>query len=188
MGCLTVLKAKVLGNTRVTALMFLAGLLFPAVGIDAAPLQPGQMAPTFELPNLAEDAGNTSLISLRGKVVYVDFWASWCWPCRIAFPILDRIHKELRQQGFAVVSINLDEFEKDALAFLEEFPVSYLVVRDQQGDTPVRYGVQGMPTGFFIDRRGVIRKIHQGFRRGDARGLRRSAIKLLREPAPSTQP
>ena len=111
--------------------------------------------------------------------VLVDFWASWCGPCRVSFPLLDDIREELGERGFEVVAVNVDEYEEDALGFLEELPVSYLVVRDAGGTTPEAYGILGMPTGFLIDREGMIRKVHQGFRKSDGPKLRNEVLELL---------
>jgi thiol-disulfide isomerase/thioredoxin len=138
----------------------------------------GQMAPAVTLPVLA-GTGEVSLAALRGKVVYLDFWASWCGPCRVSFPQLDQLRQELGSDGFEVLAINLDDVESDALQFLAAVPVSYLVVRDAQGVTPQAYGILGMPTGYLIDREGVVRDVHQGYRKSDGAKLRAAIVELL---------
>ena len=75
--------------------------------------------------------------------------------------------------------MNLDELEADALQFLEEVPVSYPVVRDGTGETPRRYGILGMPTGYLIDRAGIVRLVHQGYRKSDGDALRTAIVELL---------
>jgi thiol-disulfide isomerase/thioredoxin len=140
----------------------------------------GQVAPALSLPQLS-GAGEVSLESLRGKVVYLDFWASWCGPCRISFPQLEQLRNELGSKGFEVLAINVDEVESDAQAFLSEVSVSYLVVRDGEGITPGTYGILGMPTGYLIDRQGIVREIHQGFRKSDGAYLRAAIVELLGE-------
>ena len=136
--------------------------------------------PALELPAMAGEPGATmSLAELSGKVVYLDFWASWCGPCRVSFPQLEALRSELGPRGFEILAVNLDEFEADALAFLEQVPVSYPVVRDAAGDSPASFGVLGMPTGFLIDRDGILRLIHQGYRKSDGAKLRQEIIHLL---------
>ena len=144
----------------------------------------GQMAPAIDLPLLStspDTAAKLSLAELRGKVVYLDFWASWCGPCRMSFPQLEQLRHELSPRGFEVLAVNVDEFEADALKFIEEIPVSYPLVRDEEGVSPRAYGILGMPTGYLIDREGVVRLVHQGFRRNDGAKLRAEIIELLGE-------
>jgi thiol-disulfide isomerase/thioredoxin len=147
---------------------------------QAAGVAVGQAVPAVRLPDLS-GAGEISLESLHGKVVYVDFWASWCGPCRVSFPVLDQLRGELGPRGFEVLAINVDEVESDARQFLSEVPVSYLVVRDAGGITPQSFGILGMPTGYLIDRQGIVREIHQGFRKSDGDKLRTAIVALLGE-------
>lgn len=148
--------------------------------VQAAGVAVGQVAPVVRLPALSQ-VGEVTLESLRGKVVYLDFWASWCGPCRVSFPLLEQLREELAPDGFEVLAINVDEVESDARQFLSEIPVSYPVVRDAQGITPQTFGILGMPTGYLIDRQGVVREIHQGFRKSDGVKLRTEIIELLGE-------
>lgn len=138
----------------------------------------GEAAPPVRLP-LLSGAGELSLEALRGKVVYLDFWASWCGPCRISFPALNQLRQELGADGFEVLAVNLDEVEADAGKFLAEVPAEFPVVRDAGGVTPKAFGVLGMPTGYLIDRQGIVRAIHQGFRKSDGEQLRVSIKALL---------
>ena len=147
---------------------------------SAAGVAVGDTAPAVSLPALSAD-GEISLQSLQGKVVYLDFWASWCGPCRVSFPLLEKMRAELGSRGFEVFAINLDEVEADALQFLSEVPVSYPVVRDGAGATPQTFGILGMPTGYLIDRQGVVRDIHQGFRKSDSEDLHSAVVELLGE-------
>ena len=91
-------------------------------------------APAFSLPEL--ETGNTvSLVQLQGEVVYVDFWASWCGPCRKSLPLYEQMAQELGGTGFRIVAINLDEEREDAERFLATRPVSYTVLLDPAGES-----------------------------------------------------
>ncbi len=140
----------------------------------------GQPAPELVLPALP-GGESVSLESLRGNVVYVDFWASWCGPCRVSFPQLEAIRQELGERGFEVLAVNVDEDADDALEFLAESPVTYPIVRDGNGVTPQAFGVLGMPTGYLLDRAGVVRHIHQGYKKSDGEKLRAAVLELLGE-------
>lgn len=164
-----------------TKFLLLAVALSLATGVPAATLSSGQPAPAIDLPDLPVDGGSTSLASLRGKVVYLDFWASWCGPCRLSLPRLNSLRNELGDRGFEVFAVNVDEFEEDALQFLQEFPVDYPVVWDNAGHSPQTYGILGMPTAFIIDRQGVVREVHQGFRKSDTEKIRAKVLELLEE-------
>ncbi len=148
--------------------------------VQAAGVAVGQTAPAVSLPNLSA-AGETTLESLRGKVVYLDFWASWCGPCRVSFPQLEKLRHALGPDGFEVLAVNVDENRADALQFLADVPVSYPVVHDGKGITPQTYGILGMPTGYLVDRKGIVREIHQGFRKSDGDKLRTAIVALLGE-------
>jgi cytochrome c biogenesis protein CcmG/thiol:disulfide interchange protein DsbE len=114
-------------------------------------------APAFELPRF--DGGTLPLSSLRGKYVLVNFWASWCIPCRDEAPLLERAWREYRDRGLVVVGVNIQDLEPEARKFIAEFKVSYPNVRDRDGRVSRAYGTTGVPESFFIDREGrVVRK------------------------------
>jgi len=142
-------------------------------------VSPGDIAPNFKLKNLATGKADT-LKSYRGKVVYLDFWASWCGPCRQSLPLLNGLRKELKNKGFEVIAVNLDENLSDATDFLKQFPVTYPVLLDPNGKVPSHYNLPGMPTSYLIDRKGRIQKIHVGFKEKDIEDIRKSAISLLK--------
>lgn len=132
-------------------------------------------------PVVLDEASFDAYVGRTQLPVLVDFWASWCGPCRVSFPQLEQLRQELGPRGFEVLAVNVDESEPDALGFLEKVPVSYPVVRDGSGDSPRAYGVPGMPTGYLIDRTGAVRLVHQGYRRSDGAALRDAIIELLGE-------
>lgn len=156
------------------ALALLTGTLcFSAHATDV-----GQAAPQFTLPTLQQEQP-TTLQQYAGKVVYLDFWASWCAPCRTSFPLLDKLHEKLKEQGFEVVAINLDEDKAKAGKFLEEIPVGFTVLRDAKGEWADQYVVESMPTSFIIDKQGVVQKIHHGFTSGDIQEIEEKITQLL---------
>jgi cytochrome c biogenesis protein CcmG/thiol:disulfide interchange protein DsbE len=104
------------------------------------------------------------LDSFRGRVVYLDFWASWCAPCRQSFPWMQAMKDAYEHQGLAVVAVNLDRSRDDADAFLAQFHPTFDVRFDPQGKAAERFKVHGMPTSVIIDRHGVVRFTHIGFR------------------------
>lgn len=165
-----------------SALVALVVALFIASAViapqSARALEAGDRAPEFALPAL-DGKGTVSLSQYRGKVVYLDFWASWCAPCLKAVPEIEAMRKELGNAGFAVVAVNLDQTPKKALRFLEKNPVGYASASDPKGRLPKLYGVDTMPTSYLIDGEGVIRHVHRGFQRGDGAKLRAEIRKLL---------
>lgn len=153
-------------------------LLITSASLKANASEVGEPAPQFTLPSLLEDKP-TSLQQYRGKVVYLDFWASWCAPCRTSFPLLNKLHQKLKDQGFEVVAINLDENKAKAEAFLKEIPVGFSILRDEKGEWSDQYVVESMPTSFIIDKQGVIQTIHKGFTSDDIHELEQKITELL---------
>jgi len=141
----------------------------------------GEMAPDFVLPVLGGET-TKSLSASHGKVRYVDFWASWCPPCRVSIPEIVALQKELGGGDFEVIAINVDERMEDALRFLERYPVNYDVLSDPQGTTASAWALPGMPTSFVIDPEGRVTLVHVGFRRGDMEGIRAHIVELLGRP------
>lgn len=103
-----------------------------------------------------------SLADYRGAVVYVEFWNSFCAPCRASFPKLDALRQRLPREDFEVIAVNMDTFADDGRDFLSETPVSFPVASDASLATGRRFGVKALPTGFLVDRAGVVRHIHRG--------------------------
>ena len=117
-------------------------------------------APFFTLPT---QTGSVSLHSLRGKVVYVDFWASWCIPCRDSFPWMKSIYEKYASKGLEIVAINLDKNREYADKFLQEFYPPFTVAFDPEGKTAEAFEVPTMPSSFLISRNGNIIYTHAGF-------------------------
>jgi thiol-disulfide isomerase/thioredoxin len=157
-----------------------AALLGIGAVCGAQAVEPGAPAPDFSAQPVAGGAP-LKLSSLRGKVVYLDFWASWCAPCRESVPVLDALRAEWGARGFEVVAVNLDADPADAQRFLRRYPVRYPVLGGVGDTLPGRYGVAGMPSAYIIDRKGIVRGVHQGFRESQLKELRAQIDALLRE-------
>jgi cytochrome c biogenesis protein CcmG/thiol:disulfide interchange protein DsbE len=121
------------------------------------------------------------LNSFRGRVVYLDFWASWCAPCRQSFPWMQEMQETYGRQGLAIVAVDVDKSQSDAQKFLAEFHPTFDVRFDPKGELAEHFHVQGMPTGLAIDRRGVVRFTHLGFRPVDRAAYENQLRELLNE-------
>lgn len=148
--------------------VFLSLLLCLSFNARAFALDAGNTAPDFDLPGTQ---GNVKLSNTTGSVVYLDFWASWCGPCKQSFPWLNSIQDKFRARGLNVIGVNLDAKNEDAVKFLSGLPARFSVAFDPKGMTPGSYGVKGMPTSFLIGRDGKIIFQHQGFRESDLPAL-----------------
>lgn len=159
---------------------FAAGFLpaRPALAGDPAPFKP-RPAPEFSLKD--KEGRVHTLSEFKGKVILVDFWASWCGPCKESFPALDALHEEMHGQGLDVIAVNVDEDPADAAAFLNGRTPSMTVLFDAKGKTPDAYKVEGMPTSFLIDHDGNIRFRHLGFNSHTRADFHREINLLLQE-------
>jgi peroxiredoxin len=136
-------------------------------------------APKLELP--AVDGTTIRLSDLRGKVVLVDFWASWCIPCKASFPALDGLYRELHDRGLEVLAVNVDERRRDADAFLAGRSPAMTVLFDPRGAMPSAFNVRAMPSSAVIDRAGNIRFTHEGYSNKTLESYRREIAMLLVE-------
>ena len=128
--------------------------------LPAQAMEVGQTAPAFQLDG---QKGPIQLAAFKGKTVYLDFWASWCGPCKQSFPWMNAMQKRYSAQGLRVVGINLDQKSDDATAFLAANPALFDVAFDPKGATPKTYGIKGMPTSVLISPEGKVLMVHQGF-------------------------
>jgi cytochrome c biogenesis protein CcmG, thiol:disulfide interchange protein DsbE len=155
-------------------------ILLPPAAPGASPVAPGQPAPPVDL--VTADGQPVSLAALRGKVVLVDFWASWCGPCAAAFPALEDLFQEYRTRGFEVMAVNLDEKRADAARFLSARPHAMTVVFDPGGKSARAFGLEGMPTSYLVGRDGTVRYVHTGYSQGAMENYRREIEQLLGDP------
>lgn len=122
-------------------------------------------APEFRLASRA--GGEVSLSGLRGQVVMINFWASWCGPCRQEFPALDQIYAKYRPMGFTLLAINVESEQSDAERFLGQQSVSFPILFDPANKVSGDYGVRAMPTTVLVDRQGRVRWQHMAYKPGD---------------------
>jgi len=142
----------------------------------------GQKLSACPLTKLSNSTQPVELKSFTGKVLYIDFWASWCPPCAKSFPFLNELQQQYAQQGLQIIGINLDEEPEDAEKFLVQFPAKFTLASDLTKQCAEGLGVAAMPSSYLIDRKGIIRHIHLGFRAGETEALRKLVKQLLEEP------
>jgi len=108
--------------------------------------------------------GSLDLTQYQGKVVVLDFWASWCAPCRRSFPWWNKMHAKYADEGLVIIGVNLDNDPDSALAFLEEYPADFNIYYDTNKDLAKKFGVQAMPSSYIVGRDGEIHAKHFGFK------------------------
>ena len=141
------------------------GLLPPNLGISAP-------VPAFDLS------------PYRGKVVYLDFWASWCAPCRFSFPWMSQTQVAFERQGLVIIAVNVDRDRDLADEFLRNNPAQFKIVYDPTGAVPGSYNIKAMPTSILIDRDGKVPYVHTGFFENRENVYRSHITELLNEKAP----
>jgi thiol-disulfide isomerase/thioredoxin len=123
--------------------------------------------------------------NLKGQVVLLDFWASWCAPCKESFPVMDKLYKEHSGEGLVIVAVSVDEKAADMEKFLKKTPATFCVVRDAKHELVKTTDVSTMPTSFLIDRAGKVRFTHSGFLgKATAKQYQDEVAQLLKEKAP----
>ena len=162
--------AKLLAVMMFTTLIFLT--TFSANALAA------KKAPNFTLKDM--HGKTVKLSSYRGKVVYLDFWASWCKPCVKSFPWMNRIQAKYKKKGLVVLAVNLDKDKSLAWKFLKENRSNFKVLRDPDGDIAEKYEVIAMPSSYLIDKRGRIQKVHYGFLQKDSKNKELEIADLLK--------
>jgi thiol-disulfide isomerase/thioredoxin len=140
----------------------------------------GDPAPACAASTL-DDARTIRVADYKGKVVYLDFWASWCPPCRESFPFMNELQRELGEKGLQIMAVSVDKVSADAQRFLASYPPQFTVALDTKWTCASAYLLPGMPTSFVIDKRGIIRAVHIGFRDKDKVEIRRQILELLDE-------
>jgi peroxiredoxin len=167
------------GYAKAIVRPFLAAVLLLSTQAALA-VAVGDAVPGCALSPLGESK-TSDLSQYHGKVVYVDFWASWCGPCAQSFPFLNELHGQFKDQGLQIVGVNLDENVEEAKDFLAQNPAQFTIVADVSKQCAKDFGVKAMPSSYLIDRNGKIHHVHLGFRPGEAQALRELVEKLLGE-------
>lgn len=147
-----------------------------------SPLQAATLdkpAPDFTLKSLS--GKNMKLSEYAGNVVMLNFWASWCGPCRKEMPLLNELHKKYEALGFVILGVNVEQELKLAKSFLADTPVDFPILFDSSNKVSKAYDVIAMPTTIMIDRNGQVRYLHKGYKAGDEKKYKKMVKKLIRE-------
>lgn len=136
-------------------------------------------APNFTLASRA--GGQFGLAQMRGQVVMLNFWASWCGPCRKEMPLLDKMYRKYKPLGFTLVGVNVEPDSTDADSYLKATPVTYPILLDRENKVSKLYKVSAMPSSVIVDRKGQVRYVHLGYKPGDENEFLDQIRTLVRE-------
>jgi thiol-disulfide isomerase/thioredoxin len=164
-------------NTTTKALrVLLIGALLATPALAVAPAGP---APRFQLASMAGKP--VSLEQYKGQVVMLNFWASWCGPCREEMPILEKLHAKYKPMGFTMIGVNVEPDSAEAAKWLKATPVTFPILFDTKSDVSKLYSVASMPSTVIIDRKGNLRWLHRGYKAGDENEYLNQIRALVRE-------
>ncbi len=152
--------------------------IFAATSLASSGLA-GQSAPDFVLKSATGE--NVRLSEYRGDVVMINFWATWCGPCRQEMPLLDELYARYQRVGFSLLGINIDDDSRRAMAMVDELGVSFPVLFDEHKEVSKLYEVEAMPVTILLDREGTVRHIHHGYKPGYEQDYLNEIRALLRE-------
>ncbi len=163
------------GASRLRSLAVTVGLLL--IAASAGAIEAGKSAP--EVSGKDTTGKPVSLSALRGKVVIVDFMASWCGPCKESLPLLNKLYLRYRDHGLVVLGVSVDEKVENLDKFLKQIPIAFSVVHDSAHKAAGGYAPSRMPSSFVVDKQGTIRFVHGGFHAGDEKKLEDEVRQLL---------
>lgn len=158
--------------SKTLLLLFLIG----CIGIASA----AEKAPDFVGLDIIDEKP-LHLSDYLGKVVYIDFWASWCPPCLLSLPAYEKMRAEIGTEDFEIIAINVDDDPENGIFFLEDHPVSYPVLKDPDGDIGIPYRVRSLPVSFLLDREGNIIESYRSFKLGDEEGIKQDIESLIQQ-------
>jgi len=164
---------------RWTARLLALAALVVISGAVGAAASPASGAPDFTLPSL--DGPNLRLQEQRGQVVMINFWATWCGPCRVEMPHLARLYDKYRGSGFTVLAVNIDEDPYKAASLAKQLGMRFPVLLDKEKKVSRLYDLSTMPSTILVDREGRVRYVHRGYRDGYEETYDRQIRELLRE-------
>jgi cytochrome c biogenesis protein CcmG/thiol:disulfide interchange protein DsbE len=167
---------KKIQSWRLGAVALALGAL--TVALPAQAVDVGQAVPAFTLNK--QGGGSVTDADLKGGVVYLDFWASWCGPCKHSFPWLNEMQAKYKDKGFKVVAINVDQNPADAETFLKANPASFTIAFDAKGEAPGKFKIKGMPSSYLVGPDGKVVQAHSGFRPEDKAELEAAIVAALK--------
>ena len=150
--------------------------LVSVISASSLAIEAGQSAPDIQLPGRT---GIVKLSELKGKAVYLDFWASWCGPCKQSFPWMNEMQAKYGAKGLQVLAVNLDQKPEDAAGFLQQTQADFLIAMDPAGQSAQKYNVKGMPSSLLIGRDGKVALVHTGFNAASKAELERAIVAAL---------
>jgi peroxiredoxin len=158
---------------------FIAAAACMAIAMPVLADTVGSPAPQFSLGS--QGGKDVSLSQFQGQVVMLNFWASWCGPCRTEMPLLEGIYKKYNKLGFTMLGVNVEPDSNAAVDWLKQTPVSFPILFDKDSKVSKLYDVSGMPSTVIIDRKGKVRMLHRGYKPGDENEYLDSIRTLVRE-------
>lgn len=173
------MKFKPFDSLTGVVLAVVAMIALASTTADASQTASGQAAADFTLKSRAGD--NRRLSEEVGNIVIINFWASWCGPCREELPAFEEIYQEYADLGFTILGVNVDDDSSKADILLNDIDVSFPVLYDPDGKVSALYDVSAMPTTVLIDRNGKTRLVHKGYKSGDEKSYEKAIKRLLRE-------
>ncbi|WP_100642395.1 TlpA disulfide reductase family protein [Alteromonas facilis] len=172
-------KSKHSGDFTKLAIFIILAIFLTDIATQARAESTAVAAPDFTLPS--RDGDNRRLLEERGNIVMVNFWASWCGPCREELPAMEALQQKYQDLGFTVLAVNVDDKPEKANILLDDIEVTFPVLFDSNGNVSETYNVSAMPTTVFVDRNGLSRLTHKGYKSGDERKYEKAIKLLLRE-------
>ena len=154
-------------------------LMAALVTVPALAVAPAGPAPAFRLDSMAGKP--VSLDQYKGQVVMINFWASWCGPCRTEMPILEKLHAKYKPMGFTMIGVNVEPDSSLAANWLKSTPVTFPILFDTKSEVSKLYSVASMPSTVIIDRKGNLRWLHRGYKAGDENEYLNQIRALVRE-------